>query len=87
MTTSLELKAGSWILLVGSRGLNYAMLTAIGHLGEQCALRVLDCGNRFNTFTVGCAARGQLDVLNRIKVSRAFTCNQVLSLLESLPAT
>lgn len=62
------------------------MLNAIARLGEQCALRVLDGGNRFNAYTVARAARGRAEVLNRITVSRAFTCYQVLSLLESTPA-
>jgi hypothetical protein len=53
MITSIEPKAGSWILLVGPRSLNSSMLTVIARLGECGALRVLDCGNQFNTFTVG----------------------------------
>lgn len=87
MITSIEPKAGSWILLVGPRSLNSTMLTAIARLGERCALRVLDGGNRFNAYTVARAACGRQEVLNRITVSRAFTCYQVLSLLESTPAT
>jgi hypothetical protein len=87
MITSIEPKAGSWILLVGPRSLNSTMLTAIARLGERCALRVLDGGNRFNAYTVARAARGRKEVLNRITVSRAFTCYQVLSLLESTPST
>jgi len=96
MITSIEPKAGSWILLVGPRSLNSTMLTAIARLpapvpqaqvGERCSLRVLDGGNRFNAYTVARAARGRQEVLNRITVSRAFTCYQVLSLLESTPAT
>jgi hypothetical protein len=62
------------------------MLNAIARLGERGALRVLDGGNRFNAYPVARAARGRPEVLNRITVSRAFTCYQVLSLLESTPA-
>jgi hypothetical protein len=87
MITSIEPKAGSWILLVGPRNLNFTLLTAIARLGERGSLRVLDGGNRFNAYTVARAARGREEVLNRITVSRAFTCYQVLSLLESTPAT
>ena len=64
MITPIELKAGRRILLVGPRSMNANMLTGIAHLGERGALRVLDCGNQFNTFTVGCAARGRQEVLN-----------------------
>ena len=49
-------------------------------------IRVLDGGNRFNAYTVARQARGRPEVLERITVSRAFTCYQVLSLLESTPA-
>ena len=87
MITSIEPKAGSWILLVGPRSLNSTMLTAIARLGERCALRVLDGGNCFNAYTVARAARGRRDILEHITVSRAFTCYQVLSLLESTPST
>jgi hypothetical protein len=87
MLTSIEPKAGSWILLVGPRSLNSTMLTAIARLGERCSLRVLDGGNRFNAYTVARAARGRRDILEHITVSRAFTCYQVLSLLESTPST
>ena len=62
------------------------MLTTIARLGEAEAVRILDAGNRFNAYTVARAARGRPEVLNRITVSRAFTCYQVLSLLESTPA-
>jgi ABC-type cobalamin transport system ATPase subunit len=86
MITSIEPKAGSWLLLVGPRSINTTMLTAIARLGERGALRVLDGGNRFNAYSVARAARGRPEVMNRITVSRAFTCYQVLSLLESTPA-
>ncbi len=86
MITSIEPKVGSWFLIVGPRSINTTMLTAIAHLGERGALRVLDGGNRFNAYIVARAARGRPEVLNRITVSRAFTCYQVLSLLESTPA-
>jgi hypothetical protein len=75
-----------WMLVVGPRSLNTALLTAIARLGEGGPVRVLDGGNRFNAYVVARAARGQPEVLNRITVSRAFTCYQVLSLLESTPA-
>jgi hypothetical protein len=86
MITSIEPKTGGWILLVGPRNLNATMLNAIARLGEGGAVRILDGGNRFNAYMVARAARGQQDVLNRITVSRAFTCYQVLSLLESTKA-
>ena len=53
---------------------------------EWPVLRIVDGGNCFNAYTVARAARGRPEVLGRITVSRAFTCYQVLSLLESMPA-
>jgi hypothetical protein len=50
------------------------------------AVRVLDGGNRFNAYAVARAAGGRQDVLGRITVSRAFTCYQMLSLLEGTAA-
>ena len=55
--------------------------------GGPAGVRVLDGGNRFNAFTLARAAGGRRDILNRITVSRAFTCFQVLALLESTPAS
>jgi hypothetical protein len=62
------------------------MLNFIARLGESESVRVLDGGNRFNVYAVARAARGRSDILNRITISRAFTCYQVLSLLEGTPA-
>jgi hypothetical protein len=84
MITSIQPRAGSWILLLGPRSLNVTLLNTIARLGEAGPVRILDGGNRFNAYTVARAAHGRSDVLNRITVSRAFTCYQVLSLLESM---
>ncbi|MGE5249626.1 MAG: hypothetical protein ACM3QS_05375 [Bacteroidota bacterium] len=78
--------SGRWRLVVGPRSLNATMLLAIARMAENGPVRVLDGGNRFNAYPVARAARGRPEVLNRITVSRAFTCYQVLSLLESTPA-
>ena len=83
----LQAEPNGFILLVGPRSLNTTMLTAIARLGEGAPVRVLDGGNRFNAYTLARMARGRPQVLERITVSRAFTCYQVLSLLESTPAT
>jgi hypothetical protein len=64
-----------------------AVLAQAGQAGECLPVRVLDGGNRFNAYTVARQAGGRPEVLECIMVSRAFTCYQVLSLLESTPAT
>ncbi len=50
------------------------------------AVRVVDGGNLYNVYPVARAARGRTEVLERISVSRAFSCYQVLTMLESMPA-
>jgi hypothetical protein len=50
------------------------------------AVRVLDGGNRFQAYVISRAVRGRLEILNRITISRAFTCYQVRSLLENTPS-
>ena len=100
MNSSLELKAGSWMLLVGPSSLNTSLLRGIAHLpvlvpaaqvqaqvGEHAGVHVLDGGNRFNGYTLARAAYGRQEILNRITVARAFTCYQMLALLESTPAS
>lgn len=82
---TIEPKTGRWILLAGPRSLNASLLTIIARLGERSPVRVLDGGNRFNVFAVARAARGRTETLERITVSRAFTCYQAHSLLESTP--
>jgi hypothetical protein len=88
----LDSAPASLILLVGPRSLNTTMMNAIARLGEGGAsvslpgVRVLDGGNRFNAYIVARAARGRPDILNNITISRAFTCYQVCSLLETTPA-
>jgi hypothetical protein len=74
----------SLILLVGPRSLNTTMLNAIARLGEGGPVRVLDGGNRFNAYIVARAVRGMQEVLNRITISRAFTCYQVLAMFENM---
>jgi hypothetical protein len=70
-------------------------LTALAAQGH--ALRVFDGGNRFDgyfvarmarRFTVGSTAKGPIDphaILNRIRLSRAFTCFQMADLIENTP--
>jgi hypothetical protein len=60
------------------------LLKMIARLVETGTVREVDCGNVFDIFLAGCGTRGGLDVLDRIKVSEAFICYQILAVLESL---
>jgi hypothetical protein len=85
-TEQIAVRTGNWLLVVGPRAICPTLLALTARLAEAGPVRVVDGGNRFNVYTVARAARGRSEVLNRITVSRAFTCYQALSLLESTPA-
>lgn len=81
-----DIRPGKWTLLVLARGMHAPLLSNLHRLAERSPLTVLDGGNRFNAYLVARGARGQTDLLERITVSRAFTCYQMLTLLETTPA-
>jgi hypothetical protein len=81
-----DIRPGKWTLLILARGMHAPLLSNLHRLAERSPLTVLDGGNRFNAYLVARGARGQTDLLERITVSRAFTCYQMLTLLESTPA-
>lgn len=66
-------------------GMHAPLLSNLYRLAERGPLTVLDGGNRFNAYLVARGARGQAELLERITVSRAFTCYQMLTLLETIP--
>jgi hypothetical protein len=78
------------LVIAGPHAVSQYMLTLAARMAQRGRLRVLDGGNRFNAYTVARELRrsGTLDqtrALSRIHVARAFTCHQVLSLLENSP--
>jgi hypothetical protein len=74
------------ILVMGEHAASNWMWELSAWLALQGNLRVLDAGNRFNAYPVAQAIRRQQQnprvVLERIRLSRAFTCYQVDVLLE-----
>lgn len=82
---------GQFTLVVLPRGAAGLMLRAAARLACRGPLRVLDCGNCFNTYQVALELRrlgaDPLEAaLERIRAARAFTCYQALTLLETSPA-
>ena len=67
------------------------LLGLAARLALRAPLRVLDGGNCFNAYVVAMALRVHtIDVdsaLDRIRVARAFTCYQMVTLLAETPAT
>lgn len=73
------------VLVLGEHAANAWMLELAAWLAIQDSVRVLDGGNRFNAYPVARAIRRQNHDpragLQRIQLSRAFTCYQVDTLL------
>ena len=63
------------------------MLQFVSTVSLHQRLIILDCGNRSNMYTVAKLIRpftpDPVGILNRIHLSRAFTCIQVLAMLKS----
>jgi hypothetical protein len=74
-------------LAIGSHALSERMLQLISALALQQSVTVLDCGNCSNMYAVAKQIRPYTNdpvaVMNKIRLSRAFTCYQVLAMLQS----
>jgi hypothetical protein len=68
-----------------------ALLKLTAVLALQGTVRVLDCGNRFDVYQIARLVRRQTpyvtETLNQISIARAFTCYQVVTLLEQTAVT
>ena len=83
------LTAGPYGVVSAPRSAMRLLLGLAARLALAGAVRVLDCGNCFNVYTVTQALHQHTmdttTALQRISVARAFTCYQVTTLLESTP--
>ena len=80
-----------FLVLIGPHAASQAMLTFAARLAVHSPLRVLDGGNRFDARKVARLLRNLnapdlYAALGRIRISRAFTCYQMLALLEQTPS-
>ncbi len=97
---ALSLQLSNHLLLVtGAAPVDEAMLDLVARLALKetpgaCSVRVLDGGNHFNAYTVARSIRRQTvdlvetpleGALRRIHLSRAFTCYQMVTLLQETP--
>lgn len=92
MDNTPELRAGKLVLILAPPALGREIATTfIAQLALQGTVRVLDGGNRFAAYPLARAARRlttNLDeVLGRVQVARAFTCYQMLALLDQTADT
>jgi hypothetical protein len=87
MDTTLTPHPGQWILAtLPRREQRGRMLACIALLALEGPVVVLDGGMLFNVYRVVMAAHGQTHILNRIRFARAFTCYQMVALLERTSA-
>ena len=75
------------LVLIGPHAASPVMLGFAARLAVRSPLRVLDGGNRFNARQVASMLRSLnapdlYAALGRIRIARAFTCYQMLALLE-----
>lgn len=86
-----DLRPGQIGLVVGPHAERTMMLELSAQLALRGLVRVLDGGNSYNALYVArCIRRHTVqlnETLNRITVARAFTCYQVVTLLEQTVAS
>lgn len=87
-----DLLPGHWVLVVAPHAADALMFELIARLAPGGPLRVLDGGDRFKAHPIARALRRHLPgadlaaALERIALARAFTCHQMVTLLEATPA-
>ena len=87
MDTILIPQPAQWVLAVLPRHeQKERLLACIAQLALKGSVLVLDGGMLFNAYRVVMSAHGQTRILNRIRFARAFTCYQMVALLERTPA-
>ncbi len=87
----LSLPTSNYLMLViAPQAARTAMLDLAAQLAAQGPLRVLDGGNQFNVYPVARTIRRHTaelnDALQRIYLSRAFTCYQMVVMLNEAAA-
>lgn len=83
MNNLLDLRPAQWNLIISPSPKQ--LLIAIAYLAHTAELIVLDCGRRFDSSIVARAAHGRQEIIDRIKIQRAFTCFEAAKLIEQLP--
>jgi hypothetical protein len=61
-------------------------LIAVAYLARLVPLTVFDCGRRFDSSVVARAAQGRKEIIDNIKIQRAFTCFEAVKLLAQTQA-
>ena len=78
------------LVVIGQHALTEKMLELVAALALKQRATILDCGNRSNMYAVAKTIRPYTSdpaaVMANIRLSRAFTCYQVLAMLEAVAA-
>jgi len=84
------LQAGSFVVVLASRAARDEITHVTAELALRGPLTILDGGNRFQAYRIAHLLRQRTTdvqcVSKRLFVRRAFTCYQMLTLLENTPA-
>lgn len=83
MAQFLDLQPKRWSLLISAPQIK--LLTGIAHLAHNAELKVLDCGRKYDSSIVARAAKGRKEIIDRVKVQRAFTCHEASNLIRQTP--
>lgn len=86
MNELLDLRPCQWNLLILPRQSRHRLLMAVAYVARQQPVIVLDCGRQFDSSIVNRAAGGRPEIIERVKVQRAFICYEAVKLLEMTPA-
>ncbi len=82
-------QTGKLSLLVASKSVTNSLMALTAHLALCGQVRIIDGGNRFEGYALARALRRQTadihTALNRVWLSRAFTCYQMAAMLGKLP--
>jgi hypothetical protein len=85
MNRLLDLRPKQWNLMILPRPNTDNLLAAMAHLAEHIPVTVLDCGRQFDSSVIARAAHGRKEIIDRIKIQRAFICTEAVKLIEQLP--
>ncbi|OGO24872.1 MAG: hypothetical protein A2Y54_04910 [Chloroflexi bacterium RBG_16_51_16] len=79
-----------WTLLIGPHAMAPLILNSLIRLissnpAGDGSLTVLDCGRQFNATIIARAAHGRAELADRIRIQRAFMCDEVANLIRRTP--
>src|SRR5512136_478776 len=88
MNTSIELTDGHWLLVMGPASITPTLLKMILRLAEAGPVRVIEgWALEYSPIMQWQARRVKQEILDRVRVSSANSCRDLLDILDCLPAS